>query len=1021
MNTLEQSSLDHDREQAEQEITQQLHPEAHNAVGTASSYSTETHNDDHTATLGSEPIAKPKISGFDGGNRHVLKEPSLYLSVAIIAVATLACLNRTPMAAGISFAVLSLIAVVFHILAERRLFRAKKEFDVFAAPFEGVFVVTFGAILPGLGLLAYGINSLFSASPTNIPQEIGKLALLVIVPLFNFGVWSALRRGYLVRPRLAGVMNGFALGLSACWTAIWMKTAFMPTAGVSCKLGWMLLLCTSPFLLFAAACLAMDLWHKTEANIKRITTTFSAMGIALSVFFVFTPMARGMFIQQQLDSARHGTGEKKAEAIVTLRSAATEEDLRPWKFPVGGFALGELLIPNRGLSASEYNDRDLYFKLTGKSFFDSEKKNSTTSNADMQMQNPAVGGVIPGLSLTKSQIAGSINADTLSSSIDWTLTFHNSTSQAQESRCEIALPKDAVVSRATLWIDGEPKEGAFDSSMKVRAAYENVVGQRRDPLLVTMSAPDHVLIQSFPVPVAGDQKIRIGFKVPLETKDGKTCTMELPKILNSNFGQPKRHRVTLHSQSKPINNLAGVVATKSDNGFDLNGIIKTNDKSKSIGSIIVQRNSSLKEFATPDWFAKDARFIIAKLQKVTTPAIKKVYVVVDGSALLKDQIDNIKDAISSIPTRFKPAVFIASETNSSLTEDNESEQGVIESDAQTEDKPVKEDRPVAMSAEDALVKLTSDTFVGGQDNYPTLREALETAAEEPNCAVLWVHGPQPLTAPQTDSKVLDLVNRVSLHDLQIVPGLNTAMQKVKQEDVSNYVAYETIELPQANAEKAKDAKEPITFVDKVKALVSTWARGTQRLALVKSYSWVKPNTAIITDKTISAQVTCLWARDEVARLLSASEGHQAKLIGAKYRIVTPITGVVILQSFEEYKSAGLDPVQYKDGLGTISPALVNTGGSGLVGAPVDPRYGQSNEVGQLADFGYDTARDIVRWLTAFSLLISLFVAFNYLRMQKSISGMVIAKSAAMLFVVPVSLHFIGVFFINNFGGLGGGL
>ncbi|HMP53092.1 MAG TPA: hypothetical protein PKD05_16195, partial [Candidatus Melainabacteria bacterium] len=39
---------------------------------------------------------------------------------------------------------------------------------------------------------------------------------------------------------------------------------------------------------------------------------------------------------------------------------------------------------------------------------------------------------------------------------------------------------------------------------------------------------------------------------------------------------------------------------------------------------------------------------------------------------------------------------------------------------------------------------------------------------------------------------------------------------------------------------------------------------------------------------------------------------------------------------------------------------------GLVGAPVDPRYGQSNEVGQLADFGYDTARDISRVVTALS-------------------------------------------------------
>src|ERR1700679_4381946 len=41
---------------------------------------------------------------------------------------------------------------------------------------------------------------------------------------------------------------------------------------------------------------------------------------------------------------------------------------------------------------------------------------------------------------------------------------------------------------------------------------------------------------------------------------------------------------------------------------------------------------------------------------------------------------------------------------------------------------------------------------------------------------------------------------------------------------------------------------------------------------------------------------------------------------------------------------------------------------GLVGAPVDPRYGQSNEVGQLADYGYDCARDISRVVTALSTI-----------------------------------------------------
>ncbi len=39
---------------------------------------------------------------------------------------------------------------------------------------------------------------------------------------------------------------------------------------------------------------------------------------------------------------------------------------------------------------------------------------------------------------------------------------------------------------------------------------------------------------------------------------------------------------------------------------------------------------------------------------------------------------------------------------------------------------------------------------------------------------------------------------------------------------------------------------------------------------------------------------------------------------------------------------------------------------GLVGAAVDPAFGQANEVGMLADYGYDSARDISRVVTALS-------------------------------------------------------
>jgi hypothetical protein len=96
---------------------------------------------------------------------------------------------------------------------------------------------------------------------------------------------------------------------------------------------------------------------------------------------------------------------------------------------------------------------------------------------------------------------------------------------------------------------------------------------------------------------------------------------------------------------------------------------------------------------------------------------------------------------------------------------------------------------------------------------------------------------------------------------------------------------------------------------------------------------------------------------------------------------------------------------------------------GLVGAPVDPRYGQSNEVGQLADYGYDTARDISRVVTALSTvpasLAGMKVAFG--SRDGGDSAMNVAKGLGIGFGGPTAVHLIGTFAINNFGGLGGGL
>lgn len=929
-----------------------------------------------------ELLAEPKINGFDNGTRSIFKEPSLYLSIAIIFIATSVCFSKTPTLFWLSLALMSAVAVAFHFMAERFLFRVNKEHKMFAAPLEGVFVITLGAILPGLSLLAYGVYALSTVQQPNFAEEFAKLALLLVVPFFNFVVWSAVRKRYLVRPRLIGLMNGFAFGLSAAWSAIWASTVLFGMSNLSCKFGWMLLLCTAPFLLFAAFCLGLDLWNKTEANIRRVTATFSVLGVLLSFLFVFTPLARANYVQSLVTNARQASLEEQGKAISALRSVATDEDLRPSKFPLGGFALAELLIPNRGFESGSDVDKELYFKVTGKSYFASVLKGKKSLVAEREIVNPVVGAKIPGLSLAKSQMAGNIDAATLTSSLDWTLTFHNSSPSMQEARCEIAIPKQAVVSRVTLWVDGVPREGAFASSSKGQQSAQSGDGQIIDPLLVTMTAPDRVLLQCYPVPAnSGVLKVRLGFKVPVETADGKTCSMKLPQLVATNFIQSRRHRVNFISHDLPQQSLPGLVIKKNADGYSLTGILKATDVSAAAATLVVQRTAPLAEIAALDWYAKKPQYIIQSLKEVARPSVKRLFVVIDSSASLKGDAQQIKQALASIPTCLKPTIVYA--------------------------------------GKQAQVLLNADTFEGGQDNWPTLRETIETAAEQASSAVLWIHGPQPIAPKLADSAVLDLVHRVSLFDLQIESGPNSILPALQLEDASGLITYETLgRKDSAGSSEESSAAELKAILPALEG--GTTSAGEKRLVVQRSLSMNQPSCPIISDRMVSAQVTCLWAREEVAKLIAGGQHHEASVLGTYYRLVTPVTGAVVLEDPREYKVRGLKPGTYNDSLSRAASMVAGLAG-GLVGAPVDPRYGQSNEVGQLADYGYDAARDVSRLLTLVSLLISIVVAIAYLRGRKAKTWAVYAKAMGIVFAAPIVVHLIGTFMINSCGGLGGGL
>jgi hypothetical protein len=93
-----------------------------------------------------------------------------------------------------------------------------------------------------------------------------------------------------------------------------------------------------------------------------------------------------------------------------------------------------------------------------------------------------------------------------------------------------------VVSRLTLWINGEEREAAFGRRAQVRQAYEQVVKvQRRDPVLVTTVGPDLVQMQCFPVPANGTMKVRVGVTAPLQLGGARRGDVQLPHLVDRNF------------------------------------------------------------------------------------------------------------------------------------------------------------------------------------------------------------------------------------------------------------------------------------------------------------------------------------------------------------------------------------------------------------------------------------------------------------------------------------------------------
>jgi Ca-activated chloride channel homolog len=175
----------------------------------------------------------------------------------------------------------------------------------------------------------------------------------------------------------------------------------------------------------------------------------------------------------------------------------------------------------------------------------------------------------------------------------------------------------------------------------------------------------------------------------------------------------------------------------------------------------------------------------------------------------------------------------------------------------------------------------------------------------------------------------------------------------------------------------------------------------------------------------------IWARAKVDQLMEDKdvndrrEATQSTLeneitsVALAHHIMTQYTSFVAVDESTHRlvgDSKTVDvPVEVPEGIF----GWLGGGGGRLCGAPVDPRYGQSNEVGHLADYGYDTARDIARLITLITgmVCIALTIWRHVKNKSKGSKWKRLLQSTIVLIAIPLAVHLLGTFLIINLSGL----
>jgi hypothetical protein len=719
-----------------------------------------------------------------------------------------------------------------------------------------------GVIIPAGAITVEAITHICAKTFFDPIPSVWYLMLVVFVPVAQLHVWFTIRRGTTQDLVIAGWLNVLSFGISILYSFIYLPLLPLAALAIVFFAG---LLPLAPYLSLVAAIVQRrhlkQIAARTPQKIFIMRKVGLLTGLIITAAFIGLLELPASITRYGLKLAASQSPETRAKGVQFLRDFGSREYLlrvcygpriRATDF------LSYLFSVRDPVNSTEA--QQIYYRVTGETFDTSpppKRNGKGLLSQDESDFDPDQDGVkiLQGLSLAKSKIYTKVDANGGVAYTEWTLTFLNE-SAPREARAEVQLPPGAVVSRLTRWVNGEEREAVFRVRGKVEAANQ----QRYDPVSVTTSGRDRVLIECFPV--AGDDgemKIRIGITIPLLLKDLNRAQLLLPHFIDRNFriSDEFTHYVGIESKTSISSSSDAFMTTEfTADSFAHRGRIPEREMSNPRMTILMARKNA------PAW-GKDlfqmGNFIIQQDFEARRPKhLYRMVLVVDTSATMQDGREELIAALESIPAGFDFKLVLA-------------DAGGVSHNF------------TASGVDEASAFLRNTTFGGGADNVPALLKAWDLATEKPgNNAIVWVHGPQLLQLHSAE----DLRGRwergpygPSLYSLQITSGSDQILTRLDGIDKVKSVA-RTNDLYTDLRRLFQQLTGQMTTIE--------WIRTTKKIE-----SLPDPNVAIQT----SNQLARLWASDEVARILAAGDeslNQAATMLAARYRLVTPVTDAVVL-------------------------------------------------------------------------------------------------------------------------------